>query len=324
MENETNQKIFNVQKLLYDSEKDHGRSSQSKKAKTLLDEARHNLSYVLLGRGVHNIEYAIKLLNVANSKAEQAQAAVDKGYKAQESRTNITCTSLCHVGIEKRTVPFNDIKFSHATHASGLGMKCSDCHSSRENHGKTYLKNCANCHHGKENKKVSCGNCHANARKLLEGKGGLGVKENPSKKLGTVQCIDCHKGVVSKKKESFDTIKKRCIECHDPSYGDIAVRWKTADDELLKKLAPKLDQVREEIEKIEKKGGHSFVFRKLYGEADFNYQLAMKGNGVHNPEYTQELLAFANRRLDEAAQQLAKRKQEIAQGKMVTAPLRRR
>ena len=166
--------------------------------------------------------------------------------------------------------------------------------------------------------------CHANARKLLEGKGGLGVKENPSKKLGTVQCIDCHKGVVSKKKESFDTIKKRCIECHDPSYGDIAVRWKTADDELLKKLAPKLEQVREEIEKIEKRGGHSFVFRKLYGEADFNYQLALKGNGVHNPEYTQELLTFANRRLDEATQQLAKRKQEIAQGKMVTAPLRKR
>ena len=76
-----------------------------------------------LGRGVHNIEYAIKLLNVANNKTEQALAALDKNYKPEELKTNMTCTSLCHVGIEKRTVPFNDIKFSHETHAAGLGMK---------------------------------------------------------------------------------------------------------------------------------------------------------------------------------------------------------
>ena len=107
-------------------------------------------------------------------------------------------------------------------------------------------------------------------------------------------------------------------------YGDIAIRWKQSSEELLRKVAPKLEQIKEEIEKIEKRGGHSFVFRKLYGEADFNYQLAKKGNGVHNPDYTQELLTFANRRLDEATQQLAKRKQEVAQGKMVSPSLRKR
>ena len=314
MENDTNQRIFNVQKLIYDAEKAQGKGP---KAKTLLNEARHNYSLVNLGRGVHNIEYAIKLLNVANNKTEQALAALDKNYKPKELKTNMTCTSLCHVGIEKRTVPFNDVKFSHKTHAAGLGMKCSDCHSPRENHGKTYLKNCASCHHGKEIKKVGCGGCHANAVRLMEGKGGLGVKDKPSNKLGVVECIDCHKGVVSKKKDSFDTIKKRCMECHDQSYGDMAARWKTASEELLKKLTPKLANVKEEIEKVEKRGGHTFVFRKLYGEAEFNYLLAKKGNGIHNLEYTEELIDFANRRLDEAIQQLAKRKQAANQGRMI-------
>ena len=228
MENETNQRIFNVQKILYDSEKTKGSPRRFKKAKTLLDEARHNYSLVLLGQGTHNIEYAIKLLNVANNKAEQAMAAVDKGYKPKEFRTNITCTSLCHVGMEKRTVPFNDIKFSHETHALGNGMKCSDCHSPRENHGKTFLKNCATCHHGKEIKKVSCGDCHVYVKRLIEGKGGSESKRSPARNWVRSNASTAIRAVASKKKDTFDTIKKRCIECHDPSYGEMAVRWKAA------------------------------------------------------------------------------------------------
>jgi hypothetical protein len=76
----------------------------------------------------------------------------------------------------------------------------------------------------------------------------------------------------------------------------------------LKKVSPKIDRVQEEIEKIDRRRGHTFVHRKLFGEAEFNYNLAKKGNGVHNLEYTEELLEFANHRLDEAMKQLAKRK----------------
>jgi hypothetical protein len=116
--------------------------------------------------------------------------------------------------------------------------------------------------------------------------------------------------VVAKRKDTFDTMKKRCIECHDQSYGEMAVQWKTTSEELLKKLTPKIAQVKEEINRIEKRGGHTFVYRKLFGEAEFNYNLAKNGKGVHNLDYTEELLEFANRRLDEAIKQLAKRKQE--------------
>jgi nitrate/TMAO reductase-like tetraheme cytochrome c subunit len=316
MEGETNQRIFHVQKMLLDAEKGQGSASGLKKAKTLLNEARHNFSLVNLGRGVHNIEYAIKLLNVANNKTEQAMAALDKNYKPQEFKTAMTCTSLCHVGIERRSVPFNDIRFSHGTHASGLGMKCADCHSPREQHGKTYLKNCARCHHGKEMKKVGCGDCHVEVKRLFEGKTGLGVKEKASVKSGAVQCVECHQGITSKKKDTWDTLKKRCVECHDPSYGEKADRWKAAGEDLLKKIAPKIERVKEEIGKIEKKGGHTFVYRKLYGEAEYNYLLVKKGNSVHNPEYAEQLIDFANRRLEEATLELAKRKQEVAQGKM--------
>jgi hypothetical protein len=307
-ENETNQRIFNAQKILYEFEKTREGSADFKKAQTLLNEARHNYSFVLLGRGVHNIEYAFKLLNAANNKVGQALAALDKNYNRKESKTEMTCTTLCHVGVERRTVPFNDTKYSHGTHVVGKGLKCSDCHSSRENHGKTFQKNCADCHHGKEIKKVKCEDCHVSVKRLIQGEGGIGINERPSNKLDVVECIDCHRGVPAKKKDTFDAIKKRCIECHDQSYGEMAVRWKTASEGLLKKVVPKLDKVREEIGRIELRKGHTFVYRKLYGEAEYNFNLVKKGNGVHNLEYTEELLEFANRRLDEAIKQLAKRK----------------
>jgi len=307
-EEETNQRIFNAQKVLYGAEKTRGGSSDFKKAQNLLNEARHNNSFVLLGKGVHNIEYAFKLLNVANNRAEQTLAALDKNYKAKEFKTEMTCTTLCHVGIEKRSVPFNDIKFSHETHVIGNGLKCADCHSARENHGKTFQKNCSECHHGKEIKQVRCEDCHISVKRLVQGKGGIGVKERPSNKLDVVECVDCHRGVAAKKKDSLDAIKKRCIECHDQSYGEMLVRWKTTSEGLLKKVGPKIDKMREEIGKIELRRGHTFVYRKLFGEAEFNYQLAMKGDGVHNLEYTEELLEFANNRLDEAIKQLAKKK----------------
>jgi hypothetical protein len=307
-ENETNQRIFNIQKLLYEVGRTRGGSSVFKKAQNFLNEARHNYSLVLLGKGVHNIEYAFKLLNAANNKTEQALAAINKSYKPKEFQTQMTCTTLCHVGMEKRVVAFNDTKFSHETHVSNKKLPCSDCHSPRENHGKTFQKNCAGCHHGKEIKKVKCEDCHASVKRLIQGKGGIGINERPSNKLDVVECIDCHRGVIATKKDTFDAIKKRCIECHDQSYGEMAARWKTVSEGLLKKVAPKIDKVREEIGRIELRRGHTFVYRKLFGEAEFNYNLAKKGNGVHNLDYTEELLEFANNRLDEAIKQLAKRK----------------
>jgi hypothetical protein len=288
-----------------------GETTEYKKAQNLLNEARHNYSLVLLGKGAHNIEYAIKLLNAANNKAEEALGMVVKSHRPREFTTQMTCTTLCHVGMEKRSVPFNDIKFSHETHVEGNGLKCASCHSPRENHGKTFQKDCAECHHGKEIKTVKCEDCHYSVKMLVQGKGGIGVKERPSGKLDVVECVDCHRAIPAKKKDTFDAIKKRCIECHDQSYGEIVVRWRTASEELLKKVTPKLNRVREEIERIDRRGGHTFVYRKLFGEAEFNYNLALNGKGVHNPEYTEDLLEFANNRLDEAMKQLTKRKQEI-------------
>ncbi|MGZ3591092.1 MAG: hypothetical protein ACXU99_10605, partial [Thermodesulfobacteriota bacterium] len=99
-------------------------------------------------------------------------------------------------------------------------------------------------------------------------------------------------------------------------YGEMVIRWKATSEDSLKKLEPKLKKVKEEIDRIDLSGGHTFVFRKLYGDAEFNYNLAKNGKGVHNLEYTEELLEVANRRLDDAIKQIDKRKGEVAKGRM--------
>jgi hypothetical protein len=151
-------------------------------------------------------------------------------------------------------------------------------------------------------------------KRVLQGKGGLGVKEKPSAKLGTVKCTECHRSVLAKKKDTFDGLKKRCIDCHDQSYGETLVKWRTTSEDLLKKVSDKMAQVQQAIDRIELRGGRTFVYRKLYGDADVNFSLAKKGNGVHNIEYVEELLDYADKRLDEALKQLAKRQKEVAQG----------
>lgn len=310
LEQETSQRLYRAESVLFEYERARGKTPDLRKALSLLNEARHNYSFVLLGKGVHNVEYAVKLLNVANNKTEGALAAINKNYRPREFRTQMDCTTLCHVGIEKRSVPFNEMKFSHASHVGGNGQRCPDCHSRRENHGKTFLKNCVDCHHGEGIKSVSCEGCHFEVKKLIDGRGGIGVKDRPSKKSGAVSCLDCHPGVTARKKDTFEDMVKRCIECHDPSYGEMAVQWRTKFGEVLKKVGEKLEKVRGEIDRIDRLGGHTFVYRKLFGEAGFNYDLAKKGNGIHNLEYSQGLLEFASRRLDEAMKQLSKGKEE--------------
>ena len=150
----------------------------------------------------------------------------------------------------------------------------------------------------------------------MEGKGGVGIKDQPSIKLGVVECVDCHRGVASKKKDTYEAIKKHCVECHDESYGELVEQWKSHSEELLKRVSLKMTQAKEEIDRIEFSRGHTSVYHKLYGDAEFNYNLAKKGNGVHNEAYAKELLEYADTRLDEVLKQLSNRKNEIAAGKL--------
>lgn len=306
-ENEVNGRIFSVQRKLYEAGKAGVDDQSLKRAQNLINEARHNYTFCLMGKAVHNVEYALKLLNHANNNTEEALARIEKGYRPQEHKTGYTCTGLCHVGLEKRLVAFNEIRFSHGTHVQ-MDLKCLDCHSPRERHGKTYLKNCAQCHHGKGEGEVKCEDCHLSVKRLFYGKTGIGVEELPSVKADVVECADCHRSIVEGQRESFKAIKANCIKCHDESYGKMAENWKSTANELLQRIDPKLKRIREYIQRLEKQGKHTFVFTKLFGDAEYNINLVREGKGVHNVQYAEELIQAARKNLDQIEPMLGKKK----------------
>ena len=305
--NEVNSRLFSVQRKLYEAEKRGVEKHRIKKAQNLINEARHNYTFSLMGKGVHNIEYALKLLNHAKNNTEEALALMEKGYRPKEYPTQYTCTGLCHVGLGERFVSFNEIHFPHEPHV-GMDLQCLECHSPREKHGETYLKNCAECHHGEGTGEVMCGDCHLSVKRLFYGKTGIDVQDLPSIKADVVECVDCHRSIVEGIRESFTAIKTKCIKCHDESYGEMAEKWKAATDELLKRTLPRLKEIKNHIRRLEKQGKPTFVFTKLFGDAEYNVNLVIEGKGVHNVEYSEELIGAAMKKLDQVEPMLRKKK----------------
>ena len=166
-------------------------------------------------------------------------------------------------------------------------------------------------------KKVKCEDCHISVKRLVQGKGGIGVKERPSRKLDVVECIDCHRGVPENKKDTIDAIKKTVYRMPRSELWEKVCAVESDLRGAIEGRSPR-SSIRSErrSEGSNSRGGHTFVYRKLFGEAEFNFNLAKNGNGVHNLEYTKELIDFATHKLDEAIKQIAKKKREVAQGRM--------
>ena len=122
---------------------------RSLSAAELLDIADKNLAFVRNGRGLHNIDYALKILADSRERAEEAQVTINASYTAKIIETPDSCTQLCHSCvecIETKPVPFGNSQFPHDIHVEDEGFECLDCHSEREEHGQTFLTNCNDCH----------------------------------------------------------------------------------------------------------------------------------------------------------------------------------
>lgn len=302
--NDLNRGVFEVQEELYGTKHEPSRREIVRRAEKLLNEARHNFSFVLVGKGVHNIEYAIKLLNYARKNTEEALGLLREGYEPEEFETRYTCTSLCHGGIEDRSVPFGKTVFPHLPHLED--MDCMDCHSPRKQHGETFFRNCDMCHHSMEIGRVDCVDCHQRTGNLFYGKMAVGVDDMPSFKATIIECDDCHRGLLEGGELGFRQVKARCIECHDESYGDILSTWKKTADDLIRGLEPRLTKIETVVQDLERKGKHTFIYTVPLGEVRYNFDFLKEGGGVHNLEYAQAVAEMAHRKLDKIEELIAR------------------
>ncbi len=297
---ETNKAIYTVQSKLYGLDKEKIGMVTLRKAQHLLNEARRNYSFVLLGKAAHNIEYALKLLNVSRNKAQEAMAMISKDYVPSAYDLKLSCSTLCHNEIGKWLVPFGEVTFPHDRHGEDNGMDCEACHSPREDHGKTFFKNCSDCHHVGSLGRVKCEDCHMTASNLFYGKGGSGVKEIPGLKAGVIDCADCHWDTAQGKRSKPENIRASCVRCHEQGYGKILDGWLAAGEDLLSQTAAKIERVTRLMESKRRKGKKIYVsYKNIFEEAKRNFNLVKEGKAIHNIDYSEVLISRANDKLDE-------------------------
>ena len=298
-ESETSRRVFEAQKALFDA-KDRADDARLREAERLIAEARHNLNFVILGRGHHNIEYAVKLLNVADERTERAKSVLIEGYTPQSTGSvPYSCTTLCHTEMETRTVKLGDVEYPHRTHIRDLGLSCTDCHGSMEKHGQTSLTLCKDCHHGEGEGKVQCTDCHQEVADLYRGVGAYRVEGKPSVKSGTLDCADCHTQVTAGEETTRKRLAAGCVECHDERYADMLTAWEKQVADAQAGLAERVATAGAMVTREDKAGASTLKARNLLVRIRRNQTMIEGERGVHNPGYAAAIAEENKKMLDE-------------------------
>ncbi|MBN2331591.1 MAG: NapC/NirT family cytochrome c [Deltaproteobacteria bacterium] len=278
-------------------------------ASLLLEQAHNNLQFTKNGHGLHNIDYALKILASCRENVEKALALVIPKYVAKEVLSPTGCTDLCHSCvecIETKPVPFGNVQFPHDTHVIDEGLSCEECHSAREQHGKTFLQNCSSCHHGSGMGSVQCEDCHVAAFNLYKGQNACDeiscdVRGAANSMAEGVTCQECHVQIAAGEESSLEGIKATCIECHDHSYGPMVDDWQAQVEAMdIEKLAQDLQNLQRMVLNAIRNGQYTYDAQDLLNNAEKNLKQLAEGNPIHNLEFSKDLAGKVRSLLEKA------------------------
>lgn len=278
----TNKKLSQI-KSIYQrafNEVRRSRSTQKQKAQSLLEDALFNIDVVERGKSVHNIEYSQELLSVSLENIVDALSSVGSSYRPEKfiahSEKIPTRCLTCHAGIEEIRKEIFGLTFPHKKHLIEQNIECSICHSNARKHGEFIAtkQSCAVCHHRKPEK--DCTTCHRLQKTIYQGGRLNGIEISPDIMFeAELGCVDCHLDAENK---VFTPDEKKCAECHDKDYSQLALEWQSQTANLIDKLkklledkkklklsAPqnhKLFEIEKTVEKIEldgSRGTHNYM-----------------------------------------------------------------
>jgi len=277
-----------------------------------IDDARYNYDFLRKGDGIHNIVYAMQVVEASEAALKNASSTAKQSAVTQEERT-VSCL-MCHGGIGEKKVIFGKVTFPHAVHSDDKVSSCLKCHTPYSDHGKTALKGCSECHHGEGAGKVQCSDCHPGKEAMFRGKGVKGVADKPDAMWGKVSCAECHKAVKEGKKESIARIKAACVGCHGKDYAGLVDDWMASDKSARDKYTSSLAGLEKDLSALEKQtGSHSVPLRAAYDEMDGDVQFLLDGCLLHNPDYGGAITA----RIDKNAAALRSMMNEQREGKPI-------
>jgi hypothetical protein len=261
-------------------------SSRKSESLTLLEQTNHNIKIVELGKSVHNVLFAEKLLLGSYDLMKKALTVLGSTVNLPEftSSTEFIPNECfnCHSGIQEIAVKKFDMNFSHNQHIVKNRISCSKCHSNKNKHGELIVskQNCNSCHHTQVNTSTDCEKCHKFPTQVYNGT-YMNKSQPDFMKSGGVVCIDCHSDAVKiiKPKEEI------CLKCHDNSYKEMAVEWKNDIRKLTKEVEAFLTELRDSEQSDEQKAIISEL-RKVIKDVSAN-----PGIYIHNYDLISSLLS---------------------------------
>lgn len=239
-------------------------SSSDKKpeAEEIMSQAKHNIRIVEVGKSVHNIQFADRLLTAGYKLMKKALSVIGSSkslpeFTSSEEFIPNECYS-CHSGIQEISKKKFDMDFSHSQHIIKEKVACIKCHSNSRKHGELVLdkQGCNNCHHARGKNNDACESCHSFQASVYK---GMFANRNEADimKEGGVGCIDCH----IKSDKVFKPESNICLKCHDQGYDDQMTDWKKDVNNLIIDANSLLEKIknkdlsndeREEVNQIRK------------------------------------------------------------------------
>ncbi|MCZ7583203.1 MAG: ammonia-forming cytochrome c nitrite reductase subunit c552 [Deltaproteobacteria bacterium] len=296
-------RLLEAEKALFDAQKSGHSNEAYQQAVKLVGDAGHNIKFVRVGKGHHNMEYALKLLQTAQAMTEEAMGLLNNTYAKQPVEpVEMTCTNLCHSEMETRKVRLGSVNYPHKTHIVDLGFSCTDCHGGMDEHGKSNFTMCGECHHGEGQGKVGCADCHQDVAGIIAGDAGYGAAKTPAP-MKDLDCTNCHTQIAAGQSTTDDVIVATCVECHEAGYDKKVGEWM---DEIQKSLAAQRDKAalfRKTIAERKAMGMNMTKLGNVLLRLERNNELIGGKNGQHNIDYARELLA-ANAKLIEKGEML--------------------
>jgi hypothetical protein len=202
----------------------------------------------------------------------------------------------------------------HEVHVAQQHARCNDCHRAVQHRLiepgsvggseaplKPVLDNCAHCHPDHHREQVN----------LLMGVGGEGIKQPlPNAMFGSrMNCRACHigSGTDAKGDAVVKATKTACIACHSADYEKLFDQWISEISHSLEETEKTLARVRKRADEWSA-GGKTLPegVNEALRRAEKNIQLIKSGHGIHNKNYSLELLDLCTRELDAALMKMAK------------------
>jgi hypothetical protein len=288
---------------------DDSRDKKLARARGLVNDAEHNVQFVTLGHGVHNVFYAADLLKLSNAWLDEALALL--GKPAVKSDDTLVrggyCAVLCHQVAQVKqseTVTFQGQKIPHVRHVTEFGAVCTACHSAEVHKAVTATRaTCTSCHHSAQNER--CESCHRAQTAFYRGtleRPPVGIE--PNVMANTVACTGCHDW---SRKHSRQAVGEKCVGCHDKAYTSFLGEWTAGLDGGAARVAQALKRAQASVARERRAGHKTAEAEALVKEARAALGLVQQARGVHNPAAAEALLEVARQKAEAAIARSAPR-----------------